>query len=75
MPDKVIIRWDYAGQPEPLMGTGATRAEKSLVWLASLAALAFYATLYRMGRLDWQWWQYPVAGIIALDVGGGGAGR
>ena len=36
MPDETHIRWDYEGKPDPLMGTGATRAERSLVWIAGL---------------------------------------
>ena len=57
MPDETHIRWDYEGKPDPLMGTGATRAERSLVWIAGLVTLAFYAVIYQTVRLDWQWWQ------------------
>jgi len=57
MPDEAHIRWDYEGKPDPLMGTGATRAERSLVWIAGLVTLAFYAVIYQTVRLDWQWWQ------------------
>ncbi len=71
MSDEVRISWDYRGKPDLLMGTGATRAEKALVWLAGLATLVPYALLYRAGRLDWQGWQYLVAALLALDVGGG----
>ncbi len=71
MPNETHICWDYEGKPDPLVGTGATRAERSLVWVAGLATLAFYALIYKTGRLDWSWWQYLIAGVIALDVGGG----
>jgi len=55
--EKANIRWEYEGKPDLLVGTGATRTEKSLVWLAGLATPTFYAIMYQAGRLDWQWWQ------------------
>ena len=45
MPDETHIRWDYEGKPDPLMGTGATRAERSLVWIAGLAMLVNFIWL------------------------------
>ena len=71
MSEKTNICWNYKGKPDPLMGSGATQAEKSLVWIGSLSTLAFYAVMYRAGHLNWLWWQYVVAALIALDVGGG----
>ncbi len=68
---KAPICWEYEGKPDPLMGTGATRAEKSLVWATALVTLSLYVLLYWTGRLDWTWWQYAAAALLALDVGGG----
>ncbi len=67
----VIIRWDYAGKPDLLVGTGATPSERALAWVAVLVALSVYLVLHLAGRLDWRPWQYVVAGLIALDAGGG----
>jgi hypothetical protein len=68
---EVRIDWDYHGKPDPLLGTGASRAETAIVWIAGIAAVLLYVYLYFTHTLDWTWWQYVVAGIIAFDVGGG----
>ncbi len=67
----VVIAWAYQGEPDPLFGTGATRAEKRLVWTVGLFTALLYGYLYARGDLNWARWQYLVAGVIALDVGGG----
>ncbi len=67
----VVIAWTYQGAPDPLFGTGATQAEKGLVWAAGLFMVLLYGYLYARGDLNWAFWQYLVAGGIALDVGGG----
>jgi hypothetical protein len=73
MPEKtsVVVNWEYSGKPDPLVGTGATRAETVLTWAASFVGLLLYPYLYLTGRLDWLWWQYVVAGLIVLDIAGG----
>jgi hypothetical protein len=69
--EPVVINWHYQGEPEPLWGTGATGAEKALVWIAALLTLAWIGYFYLTGWVDWTWWQYLVAALLALDVGGG----
>jgi hypothetical protein len=67
----VVIEWAYHGEPDPLFGTGATQVEKGLVWVTALFTVLLYGYLYARGDLNWALWQYLVAGVIALDVGGG----
>lgn len=69
--EPVVIDWRYRGRPDALLGTGATRAEKVLPWLAGLAGVLLYAYLYASGPLDWALWQFIIAAAIACDVGAG----
>ncbi|MBN1259074.1 MAG: hypothetical protein JXB35_00195 [Anaerolineae bacterium] len=67
----VFIDWHYAGDPDPLYGTGATRAEKSLVWIAGLVAALATLYTYTTGAFDWTWWEFGIAAAIAFDIAGG----
>ena len=69
--DKVFINWEYRGKADFLLGTGATKAEQVLVWIASLAGVGLYVYFYLENALSWTWWQYLLAGIFAFDVAGG----
>ncbi len=31
-PNHVVIDWNYSGKPDEFFGTGATTAERALVW-------------------------------------------
>jgi hypothetical protein len=68
---EIKIDWDYHGKPDPLLGTGASRAEQMVVWIAGITAVLLYVYLYLTRALDWAWWQYAVAGVIVCDIGGG----
>lgn len=66
-----VVNWDYSGKPDVLVGTGATWAEKALVWAAGLLAALVYVGLYLARTYDWPLWQYLLAAVMALDIGGG----
>ena len=60
------------GKPDWLLGAGATRVEKVLVFGIAIAGTA--VVLLSVALTDasaWQWWQYLVAAILALDLLGG----
>ncbi len=65
------IEWHYEGKPDLLMGTGATAAERALAQAAGGLAAALYAYAYAVHAFPWAWWQYALAALLALDVGGG----
>jgi hypothetical protein len=65
------IQWAYQGKPDFLMGTGATRAERVLVWTGALIGAGLYLYFFLTGAYVWAWWQYALAALMALDVGGG----
>jgi len=66
-----MVDWNYSGKADFLLGTSATRAEKILGWSAGLVGAGLYVWLYMTRALDWAWWQYIVAGLLAFDVAGG----
>lgn len=65
------VDWNYAGKPDFLFGTGATRMEKGLVLSSSALGILLYAFFYFSHHLEWSWWQYIIAILIAMDVLGG----
>ncbi len=67
----VLVNWNYSGKPDIFAGTGATCSEKIMIWIASASAVSLYLYLYLLNRLDWPFWKYIVAGVIAFDIGGG----
>ncbi|MCQ3938921.1 MAG: hypothetical protein DPW18_18025 [Chloroflexi bacterium] len=71
MEQKANVVWNYDGEPDFMAGTGATIAEQALGWAAGLMGAGLYVYLYLTGQLDWAWWQYLVAGLLAFDVAGG----
>jgi hypothetical protein len=71
MSDSPGVNWNYCGKTDFLFGTGATTAERSLVWIAGLAGLGLYGYFYATHAFNWTVWQYLVAGVLALDIIGG----
>jgi hypothetical protein len=65
------IDWNYDGKTDPLMGTGANRAERLLVYASSFFGLLLIGYLHFFGNLNWSWWQALVAALIATDIAGG----
>lgn len=55
-----------------LMGAGATRAERVVIWVGSLVGVALVAAMYVRGEPgDWAAWQYVLAALVACDLFGG----
>lgn len=69
--DRAIVNWEYSGKADFLLGTSATGTEKILGWAAGLVGTGLYGYLYLTHALDWAWWQYALAGLLAFDVAGG----
>jgi hypothetical protein len=69
--DNPHLNWNYSGKADFLFGTGATIAERGVVWMASLTGLSLYGYFYLTRAFSWTVWQYLVAGVIAFDVVGG----
>ena len=65
------VQWPYVGTADFLFGTDATRVEKVLVLVGSSLGFFLYIYLYFTETLDWTWWQYGLATLIAMDVFGG----
>ena len=68
---KTNIEWKYSGKPDGFFGTGATRAEQNLVWFFGILSTALLGWYWRSCVMDWSWWQYVIALLLALDVLGG----
>lgn len=69
-----VIEWSApaAAKQDWLMGAGATRAERALMWLGSMVGLGFVAWQWAVGQPGgWTWWQYLIAALIAADLAGG----
>lgn len=59
------------GKPDPIFGTGATRAEKGLANIAGLIGAAGITAFALGTSASWNWAQYVLAAIISFDVVGG----
>lgn len=68
---QVHIDWKYSGKPDVMFGTGATALEQALVWIFGLTGAAILGWMAWTRSLPWTWWQYAIAGLMALDVLGG----
>ena len=68
---KTNIEWNYSGKPDGFFGTGATQAEQNLVWLFGILSTALLGLYWWSHAMDWSWWQYAIALLLALDVLGG----
>jgi hypothetical protein len=69
--EHVNIQWEYEGKPDVLLGNGATKAEQMLTWGAGLVVACLYVYYAMTDALEWSFWQYLVAVLIASDVGSG----
>lgn len=58
-------------RPDWLYGTGATRVEKGLVWLAVATALPVVAVTRQRTGVTWEWWHWTIAAVLVADVVGG----
>jgi hypothetical protein len=65
------IDWNYSGKPNLMFGTGATALEQTLVWFFGLTGTLILGWMAWTRQLPWTWWQYILAGLMALDVLGG----
>ena len=68
---QVHIDWNYSGKPDVMFGTGATAVEQALVWFFGLTGTAILGLVAWTRSIPWTWWQYVIAGLIAVDVLGG----
>lgn len=59
------------GEPNWLMGNGATRAEQAVVWAGAAAAAAALVAVAHGQDAGWSWWQWLLMLALALDVAGG----
>ncbi|HSM24817.1 MAG TPA: hypothetical protein VK856_08155 [Anaerolineaceae bacterium] len=62
------INWSYSGKADFLFGNGATAWEKGLVLAGGSLGILLYLYLFITGTMDWTWWQYLLAVLIAMDV-------
>lgn len=69
--NKIRIDWKYSGKPDGFFGTGATTAEQVVVWVFGLTGTGIIGWLVWVQSMPWTWWQYVIAGLLALDVLGG----
>ncbi|MBK0420274.1 hypothetical protein JD276_14665 [Leucobacter sp. CSA1] len=66
------VNWAVSpGKPDPIFGTGATRAEKSLANITGLVGAAGITALALGTNASWNWAQYVLAAILSFDVVGG----
>lgn len=69
--EEAYVNWSYSGKADFLLGADANKAEQLLGWFASLVGVSLYVYLYLTHALNWAWWQYSIAGLLAFDVIGG----
>lgn len=53
------------------MGTGATRAEKTITYLSGLLVPLVLILLGLKGVVQWSWWQWIIAIAIGADISAG----
>ncbi len=68
---RVHIDWNYSGKPDIMFGTGATTLEQALIWVFGLTGTVILGWVAWTRELPWAWWQYAIAGLMAVDVLGG----
>jgi len=67
-----IVDWQYEGPIDFFVGTGATFAEKSLAWGGGIVLLVLiYLLSWQHQQFRWTWWQWMLAAIVMIDIGGG----
>ncbi len=65
------IVWEFSEPAELTVGSGATAAERFLVYATSSLAGFTYLALWYLDAYPWAWWQYAVCGFFAFDIVGG----
>ena len=65
------IDWNYEGKTDELMGTGATKAEKTIAYIGGLIVPIALALLGIKGIVHWAWWQWIIAIAIGADISAG----
>lgn len=66
------IDWTIpAGPTDWLLGTGATRLERVVVWSCAAAGTAAAAGVALHFGVAWRWWQWLLVLLVALDLLGG----
>ena len=69
-----VIDWNTppGAGPDWLIGAGATRMERALVWASSLLGVVYIVWMWvREQPGDWAVWQYALAALLAADLVGG----
>lgn len=67
-----MIDWTVPDGPQDwLLGTGATRAERALVWSASAASVVALLAVAAAQDVAWVWWQWLLVLALTVDVAGG----
>ena len=72
--DGTVIEWTAPDKARAdwLMGAGATRAERAVIWAGSFVGSALVLFMYfRTEPGEWALWQYVLAGLLAWDLFGG----
>lgn len=67
----IKIDWNYSGTPDGFFGTGADKNEKTIVWIFGVIGTALLLWRWISISIDWSWWQFAIASLLALDVLGG----
>jgi len=65
------IDWNYEGKTDELMGTGATKVEKTIAYIGGLIVPIALALLGIKGVVHWAWWQWIIAIAIGADISAG----
>lgn len=60
-----------AGRSDWLLGTGATRTERALVWTLAIAGMSIAIAMLASETPRWSWWQWLLVVALLLDVFGG----
>jgi len=68
---KTNIDWNYSGKPDGFFGTGADVMEQTLVWIFGITGTIMLGIFWRTSSIQWIWWQFAIAALLALDVLGG----
>ena len=65
------VVWEFSEPPDLTVGSGATAAERLLVYATSSLAALTYLVLWYFDVYPWAWWHYVVCAFFAFDIAGG----
>ncbi len=65
------VVWEFSEPAELTVGSGATAAERILVYATSSVAGFTYLVLWYLDVYPWAGWQYAVCAFFAFDIVGG----